>query len=146
MGRPLPASTAKREEACGSGGTYGRGLFPTTYACLWLRSKKPIITTWLPLWQKLSLCLLENDNYFMKKILLILSLIVLSGIISAQSISKQANQAQQDINRRGEVYFSFQLNDLSQLSALTKEISISNLKGNTVFAYANQKEFSGFWK
>ncbi len=81
----------------------------------------------------------------MKKLILFLfSLTSLIGIVSAQSQLKQTNQAQQDINRRGEVYFSFQLNDLSQISSITKEISISNIQGNTVYAYANKKEFSTF--
>jgi hypothetical protein len=79
-----------------------------------------------------------------KLILLLFSVTSLFRIVSAQSQLKQTNQAQQDINRRGEVYFSFQLSDLSQISSITKEISISNIKGNTVYAYANQKEFSAF--
>ena len=80
----------------------------------------------------------------MRKLLLLLCFLPVFRIVSAQSQLKQASQAQQDISRRGEVYFSFPLNDLTQLSTLTKEISISNIKGNTVYAYANQKEFSGF--
>lgn len=80
----------------------------------------------------------------MKKLFLLFLFTSLLINISAQSRLKQSNQALQDINRRGEVYFSFQLNDLTQLSTLTKEISISNVRGNTVYAYANQKEFSGF--
>lgn len=81
----------------------------------------------------------------MKKLILFLfSLTSLLRIVSAQSHLKQIDQAQQDINRRGEVYFSFQLNDLSQISSITKEISISTIQGNTVYAYANKKEFSSF--
>ena len=81
----------------------------------------------------------------MKKLYLLFALLSLFRIGSGQSL-KQVNQAQADINRRGEVYFSFQLKDLSRLSLLTKEISISNVHGNTVYAYANQKEFSDFSK
>jgi len=81
----------------------------------------------------------------MKKLfLLFFSVISVFRIVSAQSQLKQTNQALQDINRRGEVYFCFQLSDLSEISMITKEISISNIKGNTVYAYANQKEFSTF--
>lgn len=79
-----------------------------------------------------------------KLIFLLFSLTSLIRIVSAQSQLKQVNQAQLDINRRGEVYFSFQLNDLSQIPSITKEISISNIQGNTVYAYANKKEFSSF--
>lgn len=57
---------------------------------------------------------------------------------------KQSDQAFQDINRRGEVYFSFTLTDLSQLHSLSRIISISHVSSNTVYAYANQKEFSNF--
>lgn len=80
----------------------------------------------------------------MNKLILLLCFLSTFRIVSAQSQLKQANRAQQEISRRGEVYFSFQLDDLTQLSTLTKEISISNIQGNTVYAYANQKEFSGF--
>lgn len=81
----------------------------------------------------------------MKKLLLLLFLVTaFFEIVSAQSQLKQTSQAQSDINRRGEVYFSFQLNDLTQLSTLTKEISISKVQGNTIYAYANQREFSRF--
>lgn len=79
----------------------------------------------------------------MKKLYLLFTLVSLFQIATGQRV-KQANQAQSDINRRGEVYFSFHLNDLSQLSILTNEISISSIKGNTVYAYANQEEFSDF--
>ena len=82
----------------------------------------------------------------MIKLFLLLFFISIVRIVSAQSQLKQVNQALQDINRRGEVYFSFHLNDLAQLSKLTNEISLSNVQGNTVYAYANRKEFSGFAK
>jgi len=80
----------------------------------------------------------------MKKLFLLLFFFATIKIISAQSLTKQTNQALQDINRLGEVYFSFQLDDLSKLSTLTHKISISKITGNTIYAFANQKEFSGF--
>jgi hypothetical protein len=80
----------------------------------------------------------------MKKLLLLICLLSALNIISAQSISKQANKAQHYLDSHGEVYFSFQLSDLSQASALSRKISISKLQGNTVFAFANQKEFNDF--
>jgi len=46
----------------------------------------------------------------------------------------------------GEVYFTFQITDVQQINALTKIISIDNVKGNTVWAYANVKEFKAFKK
>lgn len=80
----------------------------------------------------------------MKKLLLLLCFLPLFSIVSAQSQFKQVSQARQEINRRGEVYFSFQLDDLSLLSTLTKEISLCNIKGHTVYAYANLTEFTDF--
>jgi hypothetical protein len=80
----------------------------------------------------------------MKKLLLLLCFFSALTIISAQSNLKQANKAQQYLDSRGEVYFSFQLPDLSQLSILSRKISISKLQGNTIYAFANQKEFNDF--
>lgn len=45
---------------------------------------------------------------------------------------------------RIEVYFKFNLKSPKDLQTLTKIISIDNVKNNTVFAYANKKEFSQF--
>lgn len=43
-----------------------------------------------------------------------------------------------------ELYFMFQLHDPSELPAMASVLSVDNLKGETVFAYANRKEFSRF--
>ena len=43
-----------------------------------------------------------------------------------------------------EVYFSFQIFDRSEISVLTKIISIDNVRGHEVYAYANKREFSHF--
>lgn len=80
----------------------------------------------------------------MKKFLVFFSILLAFKISSAQSVLKQSNLAFEDINRRGEVYFSFPLADLSQLQSLSSIISISNISGNTVYAYANRKEFTDF--
>lgn len=45
---------------------------------------------------------------------------------------------------KGEVYFSFTLNELKMIDELTTVISIDNVKKNTVYAYANEKEFNKF--
>jgi len=82
----------------------------------------------------------------MRKLILIISILSSFRTSSAQSLLKQSNLAQQDINRRGEVYFSFPINDYSQVQSLTQKISISSIQGNTIYAYANQKEFSDFTK
>lgn len=48
------------------------------------------------------------------------------------------------LKKNGEIYFSFQVSDHKEISALTKIISIDNVKGNTVFAYANAREIKAF--
>jgi len=45
---------------------------------------------------------------------------------------------------KGEVYFTFQINGRSDLEKLTRIISIDNVQGNKVFAYANEHEFKNF--
>jgi PKD repeat protein len=80
----------------------------------------------------------------MKKLILLTALLSALTTLSGQSNLSQHERAIQELNRRGEVYFSFQLNDLSQISALTQKISISNIQGNIVYAYANQSEFTDF--
>jgi len=45
---------------------------------------------------------------------------------------------------RGEVYFSFSVNSRSDINELTRIISIDNVKGNNVTAYANRDEFKKF--
>ncbi|MFZ4547990.1 MAG: M14 family zinc carboxypeptidase, partial [Bacteroidales bacterium] len=80
----------------------------------------------------------------MKKIFLLFSLLLTISTLHAQVGFSQQERAHQELNRRGEVYFSFQLPDLSQLSVLTRKISLSDIQGNTVFAYANTREFVDF--
>lgn len=80
----------------------------------------------------------------MKKLTLLFFILSVFIAVSAQNLNWKFTSAQQELNRRGEIYFSFQLSDHAQLSLISKMISISNIQGNTVFAYANQKEFSDF--
>ncbi len=47
---------------------------------------------------------------------------------------------------KSEIYFSFEISDLRELNTLTNIISLDNIKGKTVFAYANQHEFEEFIK
>ena len=46
--------------------------------------------------------------------------------------------------KSNEIYFKFQINSREEINKLTKIISIDNIKGNTVYAYANQKELFEF--
>ena len=45
-----------------------------------------------------------------------------------------------------EVYFKFEIQQRAELENLTRIISIDNVRGHTVFAYANPKEFEEFLK
>jgi len=80
----------------------------------------------------------------MKIFFSLISILFTLNTITAQRITLQTDRAKSELNRRGEVYFSFKLTDFSKLSTLSREISVSNIKGDTVYAYANQKEFSDF--
>lgn len=46
----------------------------------------------------------------------------------------------------GEIYFTFEIGTHSDLESLTRVISIDNISGNQVYAYANRKEFDNFLK
>ena len=48
--------------------------------------------------------------------------------------------------QNGEIYFSFEIKSKSELSNLTKIISIDNILNNTVYAYANYNEYKDFLK
>ena len=51
-----------------------------------------------------------------------------------------------DFTKRNEAYFSFTIDSKAVVPALSKIISIDNIKGNTVYAYANREEFDNFLK
>jgi hypothetical protein len=55
----------------------------------------------------------------MKKTLLLTCFLSFIITIAAQNLDGQYNIAQKELNRRGEVYFSFQRTDLPQLSSIT---------------------------
>lgn len=50
------------------------------------------------------------------------------------------------LKTKGEVYFSFSIESKNELQFLTNIISIDNVDGLKVYAYANEKEFSEFLK
>lgn len=67
----------------------------------------------------------------MKRFLLIIALLTFSVITYAQ---------------QHEYYFKFKINEQSDLYTLTKTISIDNVVGNEVYAYANDKQMLDFIK
>jgi hypothetical protein len=78
-------------------------------------------------------------NYF--------ALVTLMFIILFSSAHAQKNKQQildGLFTKNGEIYFSFQIFDRDEITVLTRIISIDNVKGNEVYAYANRKEFSRF--
>ncbi|MBL7890796.1 MAG: PKD domain-containing protein, partial [Bacteroidia bacterium] len=76
-------------------------------------------------------------------IFLVLFSIAISGI--SQDISvKQQKIIEQLFKNKSELYFTFKIQDRSEIDILTKIISIDNVKNGSVWAYANKKEFKKF--
>jgi hypothetical protein len=63
---------------------------------------------------------------------------------NGQSQKEQGKTLDSLYSGRGEVYFHFTLKDPGDIHKLTRIISIDNIKGSEVFAYANRNEFSQF--
>ena len=81
----------------------------------------------------------------MKQILLALfitCLTALSSVVKAQNIDQKNLDSL--FTAKGEVYFTFSIQDREDIHALTRIMSIDNVKGHKVYAYANRKEFSEF--
>lgn len=70
------------------------------------------------------------------KIIFFTILLTLSQLIIAQ------NNTNFDFTQRSEAYFTIQIDSQKELSILTNVISIDKVDGNTVYAYANQKEYN----
>ncbi|MCX6305560.1 MAG: M14 family zinc carboxypeptidase [Bacteroidetes bacterium] len=81
----------------------------------------------------------------MKNILFCLLALSLIGI-SKPAISQNSRSQLLDsiFSKSGEVYFTFKVADKEDIHTLTRLISIDHVKGKTVHAYANKKEFSDF--
>lgn len=88
----------------------------------------------------------KNSILIMKtsRLLFLALLLVSTCSVFSQNSYSQQNKAQSELNRRGEIYFNFSLSDLSQLQILGNKISIDKISGNTIYAYANAKEFDFF--
>lgn len=79
---------------------------------------------------------------FKQLILSVLMLVFLQ--VSFAQKSTEIAKAETYLNQKGEVYFTFKVSDKSQINNLSKIISIDNIKGGNVYAYANKKEFNKF--
>jgi PKD repeat protein len=75
-----------------------------------------------------------------------LLLLTLGILLTLNTIAQQPLKADDVFAKYGEVYFTFQITDATKVHSLTNIISIDNVKGNTVWAYANRKEFAAFKK
>ena len=71
-------------------------------------------------------------------------LFFMPGVIFAQ-VTLQ-HRIDSVFNRNGEIYFKFRIGSFSEISHLTKIISIDNVNGKEVFAYASPREFEDFQK
>lgn len=83
----------------------------------------------------------------MKKVtLLLLTLFLTSSFqfANAQDRLSEKNEAYKYLSSKGEVYYSFELLDRALINELSGIISIDNIKGNTVYAYASKSEFEKF--
>jgi hypothetical protein len=67
-----------------------------------------------------------------------------TAIYSADAQENNKQTIDHLFNANQEIYFSFQIFDKSEIATLTKIISIDNVKGHAVYAYANKSEFSHF--
>ncbi len=76
----------------------------------------------------------------MKKVIFTL-LVFLSVLSFAQKNNVEFIKAQQQIERYGDVYFKFPVNQKSDLQNLPAFISIDNFKNNMVYAYVHKKNF-----
>jgi len=64
----------------------------------------------------------------------------------SQNLSSEKIKAYEMLDSKGEVYFTFEVFDKLRINELSKIISIDNVTGSTVFAYANRTEFEEFLK
>ncbi len=75
----------------------------------------------------------------LKITLFIISVFVIGMVVNGQEIPKR-------LMDRDEIYFSFQVKTLSEVNAVTNLVSIDDVKGTTVFAYANIRQYLTFMK
>ncbi len=86
-------------------------------------------------------------KFTMKKIhLLFLNCFLFFSIISvsAQNTISITDKVEKIFDKKTEIQFKFTITSKTEISKLTKIISIDNVKGNEVFAYSNKKEFANF--
>jgi hypothetical protein len=86
-----------------------------------------------------------NSKNSMKKFTLFIMVICLasfSGIGRSQHFIQPSLDSL--FSAQGEIYFKFYIHSADEIHALTQVISIDNVRGNEVLAYASKKEFTTF--
>jgi hypothetical protein len=73
----------------------------------------------------------------LKCYLIVIAMMAFSHISSGQDWKEISG-------KRKEIYFSFQIKSPAEIRDLTRVISIDDVRGDTVFAYANAREFLRF--
>lgn len=73
-----------------------------------------------------------------------LLLILFLSVISQFPLWAQRHSVEELFDDAGEIYFSFQLEDRAEIEKLTHLLSIDNVRGNRVWAYANKDQFCAF--
>lgn len=79
----------------------------------------------------------------MKRILFFFAAMIIVNSSLAQT-PKQERLVNRLFEEKTELYFKFKIQNHGEISDLTKIVSIDNLQGNTVFAYANKSQFLNF--
>ena len=64
--------------------------------------------------------------------------------IFSLNVFAQEKDLQSMMKERNEFYFNFKADDLKSLNEIAKIVSVDNVKGNVVTAYANNKQFEKF--
>ncbi len=81
----------------------------------------------------------------MKKIISFLLSFFLTFASFSQTLNKQQEKKIEKLfKHKTELYFTFEIKDRSEITILTKIISIDNVKNTTVWAYANKEELKKF--
>ena len=80
-----------------------------------------------------------------KHLFIVAIYIVTSSMLFAQN-AKELKKAKDYLETRGEVRFSFVIDELNKTKEIGRIISIDNIEDNRIFAYANEKEFNNFLK
>ncbi|MBR5603597.1 MAG: PKD domain-containing protein [Bacteroidales bacterium] len=75
----------------------------------------------------------------MKTIMTFLFLTVLS-----LNVFSQERDLQSMMKERNEFYFSFEIDDVKALNEIAKIVSVDNVDGSTIIAYANNKQYENF--